>query len=134
MLALMTSSGVAGGGVSIESAWIRFIIKARPAAGYFTLRNDSDSAVKLTGAASTACGMLMLHQSKQVDGVDKMLPVKGVAVPPHGTLTFAPGGYHLMCMEPQDAMKVGVDVPVTLKFAGGRTVTAQFAVRGPAGR
>jgi copper(I)-binding protein len=113
---------------------MRFIIKARPAAGYMTLRNDGDKAVTLTGASSPACGMLMLHESKQEKGVEKMRHTAGVPVPPHGTASFAPGGYHMMCMEPQADMKVGASVPVTLKFKDGQTVTAQFPVKGPGGK
>jgi periplasmic copper chaperone A len=121
-------------GVSIEQPWIRLIIKARPAAGYFTLHNNGDKPVVLTGAASSACGMAMLHQSKEVDGVEKMLPVKSVTVKPHGTLKFQPGGYHVMCMKPQAAMAIGKSVPMTLKFADGDSITAQFPVKGPGGK
>ncbi len=110
---------------------MRLIIKARPAAGYFTLKNGGDTAVTVTGATSSACGSAMLHQSKNVNGVEKMLPVTSVNVPPHGTLAFAPGGYHIMCMKPD--MTLGQTVPVTLKFSDGDTLTAQFSVRGPGG-
>jgi copper(I)-binding protein len=113
---------------------MRFIIKATPAAGYMTLKNDGDRAVVLTGASSPACGMLMLHQSKQENGVDRMMHVGKLDVPAHGSLTLSPGGYHLMCMQPKDAMKIGASVPVTLTFADGQTVTAQFPVKGPGGR
>jgi copper(I)-binding protein len=116
-------------GLSVQEPWMRFVIKSRPAAGYFTLVNDTDSPAELTGASSSACGMLMLHQSKTVNGLEQMLPVKSVAVPTHGTLRFAPGGYHLMCMSPNSKMTVGATVPVTLKFANGKTVTAQFPVK-----
>jgi hypothetical protein len=120
-----------GGGITVEKPWLRLIIKTRPAAGYFTLHNGTGAAVELTGASSSACGMLMLHQSQEVKGVEKMLPVNSVAIPAHGTISFAPGGYHLMCMSPRNAMAVGADVPVTLKFADGTDVTAQFPVKGP---
>lgn len=110
---------------------MRLIIKARPAGGFFTVKNDTDKAVELTGASSPACGSMMLHQTEEENGVDKMLPVKSLTVPPHGTLSFHPGGYHIMCMMPQASMTVGANVPVTLKFADGRTVTAQFRVTGP---
>jgi copper(I)-binding protein len=113
---------------------MRLIIASRPAAGYFTLRNDTDGAVELIGASSPACGSIMLHQSRTVRGVDQMLPVKSISVPAHGTVRFAPGGYHLMCMSPGSTMKVGVSVAVTLKFAGGQTATAAFPVEGPAGK
>lgn len=120
--------------VTVENPWMRFIIKARPAAGYFTLRNNGDKAVELTSASSSACGMLMMHQSRQENGVDKMLPVKSVPVPAHGSVSFAPGNYHLMCMSPTSAMALGANVPVTLKFIDGQTVTAQFPVKGPGGK
>jgi copper(I)-binding protein len=121
-------------GVTVEKPWMRFIIKARPAGGFFTLHNDSSKKVELVGASSTACGMMMLHQTKDVNGIEKMLPVKSVAVPAHGTLKFQPGSYHIMCMKPKASMVVGHAVPVTLKFAGGHAITVQFAVTGVGGK
>ncbi len=132
MFAVATSAMAAG--VTVEKPWMRFIIKARPAGGFFTLHNDTAKQIELSGASSTACGMVMLHQTKNVNGIERMLAVKSIAVPPHGTLSFHPGGYHLMCMKPKDTMVVGHDVPVTLKFADGNAVTAQFPVKGPGGK
>ena len=51
---------------------------------------------------------------------------------PHGTLVFAPGGYHLMCMQPK-GLKPGDTAPVTLKFRDGSTADARFAIRNAAG-
>lgn len=133
-LLLTTAAPAAAAGLTIEKPWIRLIIKARPAAGYFTVKNDTDKPVALTGAASPACGMVMLHQSVEENGVGKMLPVKSVAVPAHGQLTFAPGGYHLMCMQPQASMTIGHSVPLTLKFADGQSLTAAFPVKGAGGK
>jgi periplasmic copper chaperone A len=71
-----------------------------------------------------------LHQSKEVNGAEKMLPVKSISIPAHGSVSFATGGYHLMCMSPGNALTVGAKVPVTLNFADGSAVTAQFPVKG----
>ena len=133
LLPSIAAAGAATAGLSVENPSMRFVIKSRPAAGYFTVQNDTGSAVQLTGASSPACGTVMLHQSKNVNGVEKMLPVKSVAVPAHGKLVFAPGGYHLMCMSPTPRMVVGQKVPVTLKFGGGETVKADFPVEGASG-
>ena len=122
------------GGATVSEPWLRYIPGGAPSAGYFTLKNDTDSAVELTGASSSACGMLMLHETKQENGIEKMLMVKSVKVPAHGTFAFQPGGYHLMCMQPQNSMQIGAKVPVTLKFAGGKTLTAAFPVKGPGGK
>jgi copper(I)-binding protein len=130
----LTAPVFAADGVTITQPWMRFIIKARPAAGYFSLRNAGDKPVTLTGARSPACGMLMLHESKEEKGVATMRPVDTVAVPAHGKVDFAPGGYHLMCMQPQPALKVGASVMVTLTFADGQTLSAPFPVKGPGGQ
>jgi hypothetical protein len=119
--------------VTIKNPSMRLIIKARPAAAYFTLQNDGAQTVQLTGATSSGCGMLMMHQSKTVNGVSSMSEVKSVTVPAHGSASFAPGGYHLMCMSPQATMVIGKSVPVTLTFADGKTVAADFPVQGPGG-
>jgi copper(I)-binding protein len=49
-------------------------------------------------------------------------------------LKFAPGGYHLMCMQPSADIKPGKTVSVTLTFANGSSVTAPFAVRSASGQ
>lgn len=120
----------ASSGLSIKNGWIRTIIPSRPAAGYFTLSNGNDKQQVLVGADSPACGMLMLHQSQQKSGIEHMAMIESVVVPAHGTLTFAPGGYHLMCTSPSKELVKGHSVPVTLHFADKSSITAQFAVRG----
>ena len=125
-----TAVSQAAAGVTVEKPWMRFIIKARPAGGFFTLHNETPRKIELIGASSGACGMVMLHQTKQVNGIEKMLPVKSVTVPAHGTIKFQPGSYHLMCMKPKNTMVLGHEVPVTLKFADGNAVTVPFPVKG----
>lgn len=121
-------------GVTLSNAWGRMIVPSRPAAGYFKLTNDGDAAATLTGVSSPACGSAMLHQSIRSNGEDKMVPVTQVDVPAHGVLEFAPGGYHVMCMQPSADMKIGAEVPFTLTFADGADITAPFPVKGPTGK
>ena len=116
------------GPVRVSGGWFRYLLPDLPAAGYFTLANRSDQPVSLLGASSPACGMLMLHRSVSTNGEDRMLMVRSVVVPPHGTLRFGPGGYHLMCMQPH--MAVGQTARVSLALSGGATTGADFAVRG----
>jgi copper(I)-binding protein len=63
-----------------------------------------------------------------------MHDVTGVDVAPGGKISFAPGGYHLMCMDAKPTIKPGAKVPVTLIFKSGEKLTADFAVRGAAGK
>lgn len=122
------------GGLALESPWFRLVLPSLPAAGYFTLSNPTGTARTLVGAASPACGMLMLHRSTSAGGQERMAMVQSVAVPPHGKVSFAPGGYHLMCTSPSAQLRPGRAVPVTLRFADGGTLSAAFPVRNATGK
>jgi copper(I)-binding protein len=61
-----------------------------------------------------------------------MMDVPRVTVPAHGQVAFAPGGYHLMCMQP--AMKPGQSVMVTLSFKDGSSLAVDMPVYGATGR
>ena len=121
-------------GLLVSRQWFRLIMPSLPAAGYFTLSNDTDTPQSLVGAASPGCGMLMMHKSVSKNGEENMVMVPSVAVPAHGKVEFAPGGYHLMCMSPTPLMKPGQSVPVTLRLANGTTLNARFPVRGATGK
>lgn len=131
---LLVSSPAWAGPVQVSDAWIRSLPAKLPAAGYFTLRNTSGKEVSLTGAQSSACGMLMLHKSTQNGGMGSMDDVTSVAVPPGGTVKFAPGGYHLMCMDPTPAIAPGAMVSVTLSFSDGSKSQTSFAVKNAQGK
>jgi copper(I)-binding protein len=119
--------------ISVTDAWIRALPGNLPSGGYFTLHNGSASALTLSGASSPACGMLMLHKSQTIGGMASMDDVPSIDVPAGGTLKFAPGGFHLMCMDPSTAIKPGSKIAVVLEFAGGRKTEVEFAVRGANG-
>jgi len=118
---------------TVSDAWIRALPANLPSGGYFTLHNNGNAPLKLTGASSTACGMLMLHKSENMGGMAHMDDISDIDVPANGTLKFAPGGYHLMCMDATPAIKPGHTVDVTLQFSGGATLTAKFTVKNATG-
>lgn len=120
--------------ITITDAWIRALPHSVPSGGYFTLHNGESQTITLTGAQSPACGMLMLHKSANMGGMSSMQDVEAVDIPAGGTLKFAPGGYHLMCMDAKPVLKAGAHIPVTLAFKNGRKVAAQFEVRNAAGK
>ena len=142
-------------GVAVSGQWVRALAAGLPAAGYFTLSNGSPRPVRLVGASSPACGSLTLHQTVRqhamsamsardpqnptlgmpgMAGMSTMQPVAGVAVAAHGTVSFTPGGYHLMCEQPAASVQPGQSVAVTLHFATGEAVASMFPVRSARGR
>jgi len=117
--------------VSIHDAWIRWLPAGVPAGGYLTLRNDGDSAAVLTGASSREYSEISLHRSVTRDGVAAMEPVTQIVIPPHQSLRFAAGGYHLMLSQPTRAILPGDQVHIEFHFSDGSSAEAAFAVRRP---
>jgi periplasmic copper chaperone A len=115
--------------LALSDGYMQMTIPSVPAAGYFTLKNEGDADRDLVGASSPGCGSVMLHKTEVVNGVASMHHVDSVTVPAHKSITFAPGGLHLMCMSPTASLKPGSSVPVTLSFKDGATVTGTFPVR-----
>ena len=66
--------------------------------------------------------------------MSSMQHVAEVDVPAGGTIKFAPGGYHLMCMDAKPVITPGGAVQVTLTFNDGSNLTVKFAVRNAAGK
>ena len=131
---LTTAAALAApSGLSVSQPWIRALVPGSPAAGYFTLSNSGDRQAVLDAASSPDCKQLMLHRSVTAGSMARMQMVPSVLVPAHGSVSFAPGGYHLMCMQPAASVKAGATVPVTLRFEDGSALTQDFPVRGAKG-
>src|SRR5262249_12027829 len=123
-LTTVVSAAADKSGLEVSNAYMQTTIPSRPAAGYFTLKNNGDVDRVLVGASSPGCESLMMHKSESVGGMEKMLMVDSVPVPAHQGVAFAVGGFHLMCMSPVESMKPGSSVPVTLTFDGGISLTS----------
>lgn len=115
--------------VKAEHGWVRWLPANLPAAGYVTLRNEAGKPVNLTGADSPDYGMTMLHRSTQKNGSDSMAMVDAIGIPAHGTVALAPGGYHLMLMNPKHPIKPGMSVRVLLHFEDGEALQVTLPVR-----
>ncbi|HUO02890.1 MAG TPA: copper chaperone PCu(A)C [Rhizomicrobium sp.] len=124
----------AAGGLSVSNAWMRAMPAGIPSGGYFTLHNGTAKDMVLTGAGTPDCGSLMLHKSEMTGGMSSMHHVDEVDVPAGGSVAFAPGGYHLMCMNAGPAIKPGGKTSVTLMFKDGSKFTASFDIRNAAGK
>jgi copper(I)-binding protein len=103
--------------LEVRDCWIRTMPPNVPSSGYFVVANNGDKAASLTGVETPAFGMAMLHKSENNGGTATMSHVDAAEVPAHGTLRFAPKGYHVMLEEPAKPLKIGSTVPLTLTFA-----------------
>jgi len=115
--------------VHANLAWIRVLPGALPAGAYVTLRNEGDQPVHLTGAKSSSYAQAMLHQSSMSGGMSHMSGIESLAIPAHGQVVLAPGGYHLMLMHAVAPVVPGTRVRLTLEFSDGSSLPVDFLAR-----
>jgi periplasmic copper chaperone A len=120
--------------VTVSNAWIRWLPANLPVAGYATLRNVSDQPATLIGVSTPDYDVVMFHENRNQHGIEQMMPIERIQIKPHAQLSFAPQSYHIMLMQPtrRDILP-GDRVSLTLHFADGPALKAQFEVRRPDG-
>jgi hypothetical protein len=113
----------------VMDAWVRLpAVAGRPAGGYFMAHGTSaDDA--LVAVTSPRAERIELHSMANENGVMKMRKEESFALPARGTLTFAPGGAHLMLFGLSPDVKPGAGVPLTFRFKSGATVTMDAEAR-----
>lgn len=129
------SAAPAGPQIKIEDAWGRPSTQMMMnGAFYMNLKNSGGAADKLTGATSSACGVVELHETyKTPEGAMGMRPVPGgfIEVPAGGAVELKPGGMHVMCIDKKEAFAPGSKVPLTLKFETSGEIKLDVDIRQP---
>ncbi len=115
--------------VEVSGCWIRAMPASVPSSGYFTLKNDSDAPATLTGVATPAFGMAMLHRTESNGSTSTMVAIDAAEVPAHGELVFAPKGYHVMLEQPVKPPVPGSRIEMTFGFADGSHARATCDVK-----
>ncbi|MFB6836601.1 copper chaperone PCu(A)C [Streptomyces sp. NPDC056361] len=82
------------------------------AGGFLTIKNDGDTADKLTSVTSPLSDDVTIHESKD----QKMREVKSFDIPANGELKLERGGNHIMFMELKSKPKQGDKVSIELHF------------------
>lgn len=115
-------------GISVHDGYVRLPPPGSPAAAYFTLKNTGADRA-LVDADCACAGMTMIHESVEQNGMAKMRHVDSAALPSGGELALKPGGLHVMLMRLKAPLKTGDDIPLTLHFADGDTLTIRLPVQ-----
>lgn len=133
LLVCACSAHAAGCLPRIEQGWVRPPPVAMPMmAGFMRIENPCKETATIVGVRSAAFAEATLHQTTQVDGVNRMREVDRLDVAPGKSVVLAPGGLHLMLFRPQTTLAEGESVPVVLTLSDGRSISADLQVRAPA--
>ncbi len=116
--------------LKISDAWIKNLPPVVPMrAGYLTIENDSNRAINIIAVESEVFTQVDIHESIEKNGMMSMQPLSHLIVPAGATVKLAPGGIHLMMMQPKIALKPGDRVDISLRFESGDTQTMHMTVR-----
>ena len=120
------------GTLQISQPWARATPASAPAGGGFLkITNTGTAPDRLVSASSPAADIVQVHEMKMDGSVMCMREVeKGLGIPAGGTVTLAPGGYHLMMMGLKGPLKQGTNVPVTLVFEKAGKIEIELSVAG----
>jgi periplasmic copper chaperone A len=123
------SASEASGGVTVTDAWARSPMSDAGAV-YFVITNGGAEADRLVGVtAPDLGGTAEIHETTMANGQAEMRPVDGVDIPAGGSVTFEPGGYHVMLTGLTSPVEVGSTIGVTLTFERTGDVEVQAEVR-----
>ncbi len=122
------------GGLEITQTWSRPAAAGTNGAGFMTVTNKGKAADTLKTVETPAARKVEIHQTSMAGGVMSMKRLDaGLPIGPGQSVTFAPGGYHLMLIGLAKASKAGDNIPATLVFASGARIGIEFPVgAGPA--
>ena len=116
----------------LRDGWIRLPpgTMAMPMlAGFGRIENPCTTPVTLVGVESPAFGDVSLHRTSIVNGMSRMRPVSALPIAAGSAAVLAPGGLHLMLMQPAAPIKAGMKVPVTFRLQDGRELRGELLAR-----
>jgi copper(I)-binding protein len=122
--------------IAVSDVW------SRPAIGtgvvYMRVNNRGNTPDRLDAARTPVARVVEIHQSMdesksmpgmKMTGVMSMQRVRALAIPAHGSVTLAPGGYHLMAIDLRHDLHPNTQFPLQLHFARAGWTAVTVRVR-----
>lgn len=123
-------AAIEGEGISVEGSWVRPAQEGRMSAGYFLITNFEGIDDTLTGISSGAAELTEIHESyEREEGMMGMREVPELTIPAQSTVSFEPGGLHIMFIQVTQSIEEGDQVEVTLHFANYGDLAVELPVR-----
>ena len=123
-------AGEAATGLTVSNARVVLApVAGNPAAVYFDLSYTGAAPVTLTSVTVEGAGMTMIHDYAESAGKMQMTMAGPITLAEGTPVTFAPGGLHVMAMEPSGDLAAGGTAKVTLTLSDGTSAIVDAPVR-----
>lgn len=115
--------------LNVTGAWIR---EGPPVvstlAGYAQVENLTDRKIALVSATSPDFAAVEFHRTEIVNGLARMREEKVIVIAAGSSVSFQPGGLHMMLLNPPRALKAGDRARVELRLDDGRLIRVEIPV------
>jgi len=128
VLALILSACGTSGEVEAHQAWVRPTAQGENAAVYLTIHNHSASADELMGASTSVADVAEIHESKLENDVMQMNMVSSILFDPDEEIIFKPGGYHIMLINIDQELVLGVHIGLILHFKNHEEIAVEVHI------
>jgi copper(I)-binding protein len=113
-----------------NEAWIKNLPPPVPVrAGYMTIHNPQAQAVSIVQIHSDSFASVEIHRTLMQDGMMRMEQVRDLTIAAGETVQLAPGGLHLMMMQPVQPTRPGETHRIILEYNDGSTQELEMTVR-----
>lgn len=114
--------------LAFDNAWIRAPVAGRTVtAAYCDVTNRREAPIDIIGFTSENPGLRVeIHESTEDGGMMRMRRLARVTIPAKATVSFAPGGKHLMLFGFDGSAS---EVALAATLDGGETLPVVFATR-----
>ncbi len=115
--------------VAVANAWVREALPgAQINAGYMTLINITHADLELVAVHAENFKQIEIHNMSMQDGSMSMKQLASLTIPKGGQAKLAPGGLHLMLIDPIRELYQGDTISLSLQFENGHTQSINVKV------
>jgi len=126
----MLMPAICGAELAVSDAWIKNLPPAVPVrAAYMTLHNPTTMAQHIVALRSESFARVEIHQTVMQDDMMRMQQLPGLRINPGETVQLAPGGLHLMLIQPAEPTRPGETHRIEIEFADGSRQGLQLIVK-----
>jgi hypothetical protein len=119
--------------ITLRDGWIRETPPGvQNAAAFLTLHNSGTASKSISAiqCAAVAARCELHEHIKTESGGMRMQQVRApLTIPANGTLTFVPGGYHIMLFDIKMPLRADTHIPLLFVFDDQSTFTVQLPVK-----
>lgn len=115
--------------IVVRDAWARPALAGGSGMVYFTIENADTLDLRVGTIVTPVAAATEVHETINAAGISQMVPRSDLVIVRGATIAMKPGGLHVMLVRLVRPLAEGDTIPLTLRFADGRTIGTTATVR-----